>query len=122
MNIEFTQTERESLIHLLLLALYADSHLSLLEDEVLQEELDRLGWESTRPRELCILNAFAKVREATRSEPDARDAFLRDRAGAFGTAATRIEAYRFINRLISSDGVTSSESSFLEKLRLALQL
>ena len=59
-----TQDSRQSLVELLFLSLYLDDHLSLAEDEVLNQALDSLGWDSEVPRERFIFTAFASARGA----------------------------------------------------------
>ena len=65
-----TKESRQALVELLLLAIYQDDHLSLLEDAALEKALQTLGWEPGRDNELSLTSAFAAARDA--SEPTER--------------------------------------------------
>src|SRR6478735_7364882 len=68
-----TQDARQVLIELLFLSLYMDNYLSLAEDDVLNEALDSLGWDSPESREKFIFKAFAGAREAITSLDKTRE-------------------------------------------------
>ncbi len=111
-----TQDCRRDLIELLFLALYLDNHLSLAEDSVLADALDAIGWESGEPRDIFILNAFAKAREAARSEL-ATDEFLTERADRLKAAGEETMALTWLSKVLGSDGVSPNEERYLKRLQ-----
>lgn len=110
-----TQDSREALIELLFLALYLDDHLSLAEDDVLTTALDAIGWESAQPREICILNAFAKAREACSSELKTEE-FLATRATVVKQAGEEAVALTWLSKVLGADGISATEDRYLKKL------
>lgn len=114
-----TQPQRESLLELLMLAMFADAHVSLKEDEALAGAVEQVGWEATKPRDIFLLNATARARRASDCA-DATDAFIQSHAAAFTDADSKSEALRVISLLLTSDGVAADEVSFLKRLEGAL--
>jgi hypothetical protein len=110
-----TQPQREALIDLLHLALLADSHVSLKEDDSLASAIDQIGWDSPRPREIHILNSFSKARRASESE-EAGATFITTRAALFDTAESQAEAISALKALLGSDGISVEESAFIDRL------
>lgn len=110
-----TQDSRKALIELLFLSLYMDNHVSLAEDEVLNEALESLGWESESPREPFIFKAFASSREAFGSLEKA-EAFLNTRAITIKSAGDEGEAFTWLTRVLAADGLTAGEKYFLGRL------
>ena len=111
-----TQESRQDLIELLFLALYLDKHLSLAEDGVLAEALDAIGWDSVKSREICILNAFAKVRDAAASDPGT-DGFLTERADRLKEAGESAKALTWLTRVLGEDGISPDEARYLNRLQ-----
>jgi hypothetical protein len=111
-----TQPQRESLLDLLVLSIFADAHLSLAEEDTLQARISGLGWESEKPREIHFLNAMHRARAAGDS-PEKTDAFVAVRASVFTTEASREAALEAIRSVLASDGHGEAESSFLAVLR-----
>ncbi len=109
------QDSREALIELLFLSLYLDNHLSLAEDEVLTSALDAIGWDSSQPREICILNAFAKAREASSCDLKTEE-FLAVRADLIQRDGESAKALTWLSKILGSDGISPSEARFLARL------
>ena len=115
------QDSRQALIELLLLSLYIDGNLTLAEDTVLEKALDALGWDSSCPREICILNAFAKAREASTCQAKA-DEFLAEHARVLLEDQQSSTAMEWLGKVLASDGMTAEEERFLAKLARLLGL
>jgi hypothetical protein len=113
-----TQAQREALIDLLHLAILADVHISLKEDEGLASAITSLGWESTQPREIYILTSGSKARRAI-DTAETSDDFLKTRAAQFDTAESQQQALELLRGLFASDGTSADESAFLSKLSAA---
>ncbi|MCW1923364.1 hypothetical protein OKA05_12435 [Luteolibacter arcticus] len=110
-----TQDSREALIEVLFLALYLDDHLSLAEDGVLTNALDSIGWESPHPREICILNAFSRAREAHSCELKTEE-FLSARAEVIKKAGEEATALTWLYKVLGADGISVTEERYLKKL------
>ena len=110
-----TQDSREALIELLFLALYLDDHLSLAEDGVVTSALESIGWESVHPREICILNAFSKAREAHTCELKTEE-YLSARADVIKKAGAESTALTWLYKVLGADGISSTEDRYLKKL------
>lgn len=113
--VPMTQDSREVLIELLLLALYLDNHLSVGEDEAINQALDSLGWDSKQPREVCILKAFATAREATGCELKTSE-FLHARLSVIEKEGEQAAALTWLSKVLGSDGFTPTESHFLRQI------
>jgi hypothetical protein len=110
-----TQDSREALIELLFLALYLDDHLSLAEDGVVTSALDSIGWESSQPREACILGAFSKAREAQSCELKTEE-FVASRATLIKKAGEEATALTWLYKVLGADGISLTEERYLKKL------
>lgn len=111
-----TQPQREALLDLLVLSIFADAHLSLTEEDTLQARIQGIGWESEKPREIHFLNAMHRARGAIES-PEKTDAFVALRAAAFTGESSRAAALEAIRSVLASDGHGEAESAFLALLR-----
>jgi uncharacterized tellurite resistance protein B-like protein len=109
------QESRAALIELLFLALYLDNHLSLAEDGVLSSALDSIGWDSEQPRDICILNAFSKVRDIHGDELKTEE-FLAARATTILAAGDEATALTWLTKVLGADGISASEERFLKRL------
>jgi hypothetical protein len=110
---------RNAMAELLLLAPYLDKHLSTLEDEALERALTAIGWSPSRPGELCLTSAFAKVREAADCEMKT-DQFMCERAAVIKAAGESSLAFEWLGRILGSDGFSSAESGFLQRAKCLL--
>lgn len=110
-----TQNSRKAIIELLFLSLYLDQHLSLAEDDVLNDALDALGWESESPRERFIFTAFASAREASLDEWKSEN-YFNSRADLLKQDGGEGSALTWLSRVLAADGLTASEKRFLSRL------
>lgn len=110
-----TQGSREALIELLFLALYLDNHLSLAEDDILNEALDSLGWESAVAREKFIFSAFSTAR-AVHEVPETTRDFVISRADLIRNHGDQAVALTWMSKILGSDGLTPTEQYFLKTL------
>lgn len=114
-----TQNCREALIELLFLSLYLDDHLSMAEDEMLNDALESLGWESPEPREKFVPSAFAAARQATSSLGETEE-FVRSRADLIKRNGEEAAAITWLSKVLGADGISPTESYFLGKLETRL--
>lgn len=113
-----TQPQREAVLDLVILALFADSHLSLKEDERLQAALDKIGWESVKPREIFFCNSMNRARKASDSEA-ATNEYITARVKDLNVWS-KSETLSLLESLLASDGVTALESAFLVRVKSAM--
>jgi hypothetical protein len=114
----FTQTQREALINLLALGMYADGHLSLKEDEALLASLESLAWDSGTSRGTFLDDAISRASHADTDEKF--DAYLGKCAGAFTTSESKQLALDSLNKLLNADGSASGEAPFVARVKKAL--
>lgn len=114
-----TQPQREAILDLVILALFADSHLSLKEDTALQAAFDKIGWESVKPRDIFFCNSMNRARKAAESE-EGMSAYLKDRAGVLSTVWSKADAFSMLQSILASDGVTEDEKAFLGRVKAVL--
>ena len=117
--VTMTQESRQVLIELLFLSLYLDNQLSLAEDEVINEALDSLGWESENPREKFILRAFASAREAA-EDAIKTEAYLNSRTGLIKRDGEEGPALTWLYRVLGADGISPEENRFLNHIEKRL--
>lgn len=111
-----TQAQREAILELTVLAIFADSHISLTENQALESAINQLGWESERPRDLAFLMAMARARAASESEA-ATAAYIKPRAAMFQNAEVQSKALAFLNKVLEPDGVTAEETEFFHLVK-----
>lgn len=110
-----TQKSREAIIELLFLSLYLDDHLSMAEDAALEDALLSLGWDSEKPKDICILNAFARARRATSSE-EATEKYIDDHVALIQQDGQELVALEWLGKVLAADGLTNPEERFLHRL------
>jgi hypothetical protein len=113
------QSEREALFDLLTLSLYADAHISLTEERLLESAFIAEGWESEYPKSLFIDESFNRAREAADSDDTMID-YMNERAQAFTTKASQKEVLGVVANILRSDGATPAENEFYSLLVQAL--
>lgn len=110
-----TQTQREALFDLLSLSIYADAHISLVEEDLVQSAFVSRGWKSEYPKTLFIEESFARAREVAESDDLMMD-YLAERASVFTTKAAQNEVLAVVKELLERDGMTSDENEFFNLL------
>ncbi|MCB1276142.1 hypothetical protein [Prosthecobacter sp.] len=113
------QPEREALFDLLTLSIYADAHVSLTEERLLESAFIAEGWESEYPKSLFIDESFARAREAADSD-DAMFDYINERAQAFTTKTAQKEVLGVVKNILKSDGESPEENEFYSLLVQAL--
>jgi uncharacterized tellurite resistance protein B-like protein len=118
---DFSAEQKQSLLDLAVLAMYADGHLAVMEDDRLQRLLATMGYDSEYDRRRYYDGAVARVRQHSQSVESARS-HAATLAGNFTTAEQRHELLMIVDDLLASDGsVAPKEITYLEVVRKALQ-
>lgn len=113
------QPQREALFDLLTLSIYADHHISLTEEALLESAFIAEGWESEYPKSLFLEKSFVRARVAADTD-DAMAAYLAERAGVFDDEASQAEVYGVIKNVVTRDGLVADDVKFLSLLKAAL--
>ena len=123
MNITgFTQEQKQALLDLLIVGMYADHDLASAEDERIQQLLDAFNFPSEYERDRFSDAAFTRAARQSGS-PEAIRAFVGEIASHFPTPEIRRRAYDLLDDLLTGDGkVTSEESKLLGATREVFQL
>src|SRR6516162_5297584 len=114
MNITgLTQEQKQALLDLLIIGMYADHNLASAEDERVGRLLDTFRFPSEYERDKFSDAAFTRASRQSGS-PEAIRAYVGQIAGHFPTREIRQRAYDILDDLLTSDGkVTSEESKLL---------
>jgi len=120
MNLKnFTAPQREAMLDLALLAMYADGHLASAEDERVHRLLTAMGAETEHDRGRQYDAAVARVRRPAVTADAARDHAAK-LAGAFATADERRNVLAVLDELAASDSqVAAQERGYLATVREA---
>jgi len=118
---DFTPSQRQALLDLLVLGMYADGHLAVAENEKLQQLLTTLGCETQFDRDQQLDAAVTRIRQHARSAEAVRAHVLQLAAG-FATREERQQVCALLEGLMASDRqVTPSEGQFVSVVRGLLQ-
>lgn len=114
------QKQREALVDLLLLGMFADGSLRVSDDQKLLSVIDEIGWESYQTPDLYFQSAIAKARDATDTEAGTLARLKRISEG-LANDETRHQAIERLERFLSLDGEPGvEESKFLELAKTSL--
>jgi len=118
----FSTFQQLALFDLLILAMYADGHLTTVEDEHLQKLLTAMGHleESDRQREFDA--AVTRMRPLIQSIQKANTEALR-LAEAFTDRSQQKRVYEAVEQIMTTDQhVSNWESTLLMELRMAFRM
>ena len=110
----YDQKQREALIDLLLLGMFADGSLKVSDDRQLLSVIAEIGWESYQTPDLYFQSAIAKARDA--ADTEARTlARLKKINDGLASGDIRQQALDRLQQFLSLDGEPGlEESKFLE--------
>lgn len=113
MNITgFAQEQKQALLDLLIIGMYADHNLASAEDKRIEQLLDTFGFSSDYERRKFCDEAFTRASRQSGS-PEVIRSYLNQIAGHFPTREIRQRAYDVLADLLTSDGSLSPEESKL---------
>jgi hypothetical protein len=108
----FSQDQKEALLDLLIVGIYADHNLASAEDERLNQLLDTFSFESDYERQRISDAAFTRASRHTDS-PEAARAYITQLATRFPGREIRQRVYDILADLLASDGNLSPEETKL---------
>ena len=108
------QKQREALVDLLLLGMFADGSLKVSDDQKLLSVIEEIGWESYQTPDLYFQSAIAKARDAADTEIGTRSR-LKKINKRLASDDVRQLALDRLERFLNLDGEPAlEESKFLE--------
>jgi len=114
------QKQREALVDLLLLGMFADGSLKVSDDQKLLSVIEEIGWESYQTPDLYFQSAIAKARDAADTEVGTL-ARLRKINEGLASDEMRHRAIERLEQFLSLDGQPGvEESKFLELAKATL--
>jgi nicotinamide mononucleotide adenylyltransferase len=118
----FTTAQQRALLELLVLAMYADGHLTTIEDEQLQKLLTAFGHTEEFDRQREFDAAVTRMRPFAQSIQKAKEQALL-LADAFTTRSQQKQVYGAVQQIMTSDQhVSSWESTLLSELGLKFRM
>lgn len=115
-----TQPQREAIADLLYFCEFADNHIALAEDQVVDAVIASLSWDPNISVESYEAVALGKVREA-KADPSAADEFFVSVRRRLDTPHARELALSVCKKLFLADGVqTEKETLLLATIRKVL--
>ena len=115
-----TQPQREALLDILIVALYADGLISAEENAQLDSVIASLKWENPLQRRQYLGLAYARIRSALDRGGAGRPALLAGIATRLKDPGMRRQAQRLAADLVEADGpATDSEKAFLAEVGTA---
>jgi len=99
---DFTDSQRRALLDLLVLGMYADGNLDLIEDEKARRILDSISFSSDSARQYFIDESFARARQNNISA-ESRRGYISQIAKQFPTPTLRREVYNALEDSLASD-------------------
>ena len=119
---DFTTPQQQALFDLLVLAMYADGHLTTFEDEHLQQLLIAMGHTEEAARQQVFDAVVTRMRPCIQSIQKARAETIA-LAEQFTTRSQHKQVYAAVEAIITSDNhVTSWEAALLSELRSRFRL
>jgi hypothetical protein len=98
----FTDQQKQALVDLLVLGMYADDNLDLIEDEKARQVLEAIQFSSDSARQYFIDASFARARKHGGSAKTARS-YVSEIAKTFPTPAMRRQVYSALEDSLFSD-------------------
>jgi len=118
----FSPAQQLALLDLLILAMYADGHLSSVEDERLQKLLVAMGFVDEIDRQREFDAAVTRIRPNVQSIYKAKELAL-GLADAFTVRSQQKQVYAAVENLMTSDNnVSTWENTLLMELRMKFRL
>jgi 6-phosphogluconolactonase/glucosamine-6-phosphate isomerase/deaminase len=119
---DLTSAQKLALFDLLILAMYADGHLTTFEDEQLQNLLSAMGYQDENDRQREFDAAVTRIRPHLESLLAAKEKALA-LAGMFTARAQQKRVIAAVERIMTFDQhVSTWESTLLMELRLKFRL
>jgi len=118
----FSASQQKALFDLLILAMYADGHLTNVEDEHLQKLLAAFGYTEEYERQREFDAAVTRIRPFVQSLQKAKEQALL-LADAFTSRSQQKQVYAAVQQIMTTDKhVSSWENTLLSELGLKFRM
>lgn len=117
---QLSQAEREAIVDLLHLCLYADSHIALREGQFMSDVTDVIGWDSGSSFSSYEARSVSSAR-AGKENAVTKKEFLEFAAERLKSKESRALALDLCKQLFSVDGTETREEALLGEIRSALK-
>ena len=118
----FSITQKQALFDLLILAMYADGHLSTFEDVVLKKLLESMGFADEIDQQREFDAAVTRIRPMLKNIYTAKQHALL-LADTFTARSQQIQVLAAVHNIMSSDfNISTWESTLLMELRMKYRL
>ncbi|MGF1672645.1 MAG: hypothetical protein ACFCUV_03045 [Rivularia sp. (in: cyanobacteria)] len=119
---DLTQNEREAIIELMMMTMYSDKNLKLAEDELIQEYVSNIKWESPLSVDFYFGKVTPKIRTALQDK-EKMNAFLIDINNRLESEAVKTQVLQLCNDLAIADAdFSSEEKELLEHISQVFQI
>jgi hypothetical protein len=108
----FTDQQKQALVDLLVLGMYADGNLDLIEDEKARQVLDSIQFSSDSARQYFVDASFARARKHGGSAKTTRS-YVSEIAKTFPTPAMHRQVYSALEDSLTSDQKMAEKESEL---------
>ncbi len=115
-----SQTEREAIVDLLHLCLYADAHVSLKEGDFISDVVDVIGWDRNLSFSAYESRSIASARAAKTDEVSKKE-FVEFATSRLKSPGSRSLALQLCADLFAADTTLDREAALLAQLRAALR-
>jgi hypothetical protein len=110
------QSEREAIVDLLHLCLYADTHISLKEGAFIADVVEVIGWDTKLSFSAYEQRSIAGARAARVDDKSKKD-FIEYAAGRLASKGSKDLAVSLCADLFASDGTQEREAALLAEIR-----
>lgn len=117
---ELPQSEREAIIDLLHLCLYADAHISLSESGFINDVVNTIGWDQKLSFSSYESRSIAAARSA-RSDDITKKQFIEYAAERLQSKASKDLALSLCTDLMAADGIKDKEAGLLAQISALLK-
>ncbi len=115
------QSEREAVIELMIITMYSDKSLKVAEEDMINQYLESITWESGVSKEQFLAKTFPKVRNAITDKQKIR-VLLEDINSRIGSDEMKSQLLSTCSDLALADGeISEEEKEFLAELAKILQ-
>lgn len=116
---ESNQTQREALVELCLLGMYADALVSIAEQTFIDDTSTQLKWESGVSFSSYLQRTIPKVRSAKETAQKTQ-ILLQDLDQRLGSNEFKRKAIADLEKLLATDGVVKLEEEFLAQVKTVM--
>ncbi|NJN49277.1 MAG: hypothetical protein HC805_05210 [Alkalinema sp. RL_2_19] len=109
------QPQREAIVDLLLLGMYADQHISLTEQDAFAAEVEKLGWAESHSPGIYFQQAVPTVREAILT-PERTQRLLQAISARLDNVDVMKFAIEKFSTMLCFNGTTEQEALLLDQV------